>query len=123
MSLTPLKKGITLQELDLIGPLTVLGGEILEGGEVKAYAKGTYGDPGAPISAGYFGTDKGRYRLVYPFSEQATIMQGEVRITDESTGETHHFKAGDSWFITKGTSTVWEVLTDNYTKHYLSFNE
>ena len=121
MSMIPLQQGKTIAELASIGSLTALGGEILEGGDVQAYAHSTYGTFTDAVNAGYFGTGKGKYRLVYPFSEQATIMHGEVRITDESTGETRHFRAGDSWFVTKGTSTVCEVLTDSYTKHFLLF--
>lgn len=122
MALTPLQQGTTIKELDSWGSLTGIGGEILEGGDIQAYGKMTLGAPTDAISAGYFGTGKGKYRLVYPFNEQATILQGEVRITDESTGESKLYRTGDSWFVTKGTSTVWEVLSDGYTKHYLSFN-
>lgn len=122
MALTPLQQGTTIKELDSWGSLTGIGGEILEGGDIQAYGKMTHGAPTDAISAGYFGTGKGKYRLVYPFNEQATILQGEVRITDESTGESNLYRTGDSWFVTKGTSTVWEVLSDGYTKHYLSFN-
>ncbi|AZV94980.1 cupin domain-containing protein [Kerstersia gyiorum] len=122
MALTPLQQGTTIKELDSWGSLTGIGGEILEGGDIQAYGKMTHGAPTDAISAGYFGTGKGKYRLVYPFNEQATILQGEVRITDESTGESKLYRTGDSWFVTKGTSTVWEVLSDGYTKHYLSFN-
>lgn len=122
MALTPLQQGTTIKELDSWGSLTGIGGEILEGGDIQAYGKMTHGALTDAISAGYFGTGKGKYRLVYPFNEQATILQGEVRITDESTGESKLYRTGDSWFVTKGTSTVWEVLSDGYTKHYLSFN-
>nr|WP_253958805.1 cupin domain-containing protein [Paraburkholderia fungorum] len=98
-----------------------LGGQILEGGDVAAFGRMTHGAPTDPVSAAYFGTTKGKFRLVYPFSEQATVVEGEVRITDESTGETRSFKAGDSWFVAKGTSTVWEVVSDGFVKHYLAF--
>lgn len=122
MALTPIQQDITIKQLDAWGSLTGIGGEILDGSDVQAYGKMTHGAPTDAISAGYFGTSKGKYRLVYPFNEQATILQGEVRITDESTGESKLYRAGDTWFVTKGTSTVWEVLRDGYTKHYLSFN-
>jgi len=121
MSLTAIKLGVTISELDSWGSLPDLGGEILEGGDVQTYGKFTHGAPTDPISAAYFGTSKGKFRLVYPFSEQATLVTGEVKITDESTGETRHFKAGDSWFVTKGTSTVWEIVSDGFAKHYLAF--
>ncbi|MFT4190184.1 MAG: cupin domain-containing protein [Comamonas sp.] len=121
MSLTVLKQGITTAELEAWGSFKNLGAEILEGGDVQAYGRMTHGAPTDPIGAGYFGSSKGTYRLVYPFNEQATLLHGEVRITDESTGLSQVFKPGDSWFVTRGTSTLWEVLSDGYTKHYLSF--
>ena len=120
MSLTTIQQGINISALDAWGKLSDLGAQILEGGDVAAFGKMTYGAPTDPVSAGYFGTTKGRFRLVYPFSEQATVVAGEVRITDESTGETNTFKAGDSWFVQKGTSTVWEVVSDGFVKHYFA---
>lgn len=122
MSLTIIDRNMTFVHLHPWGSLSKLGAEILEGGDVQAYGDATHGEPTDPINAGYFGTSKGTYRLVYPFSEQATILQGEVRITDESTGQSALFRAGDSWFVEKGTPTLWEVLSDGFTKHYLAFS-
>lgn len=122
MSLTPIAQGTTLADLTALGSLSALGAEIFEGGDVQFYGKPTHGGPADAISAGFFGTTKGKYRLVYPFSEQATLLHGQVRITDESTGQSTVFGPGDTWFVTKGTSTLWDVLSDGYTKHYLSFN-
>lgn len=121
MSLTAIQFGTKLSQLESWGSLTGIGGEILDGGDVQAFGKMTHGAPTDAVSAGYFGTAKGKFRLVYPFSEQATIVTGEVRITDESTSEAREYKAGDTWFVTKGTSTVWEVLGDEVVKHYLVF--
>lgn len=121
MSLTSIKLGTSISELDAWGSVRDLGSEILSDGDVHAYGKFTHGAPTDPVSAAYFGASKGKFRLVYPFNEQATIVNGEVKITDESTGETRTFKAGDSWFVTKGTSTVWEVVGDQVVKHYLAF--
>jgi uncharacterized protein len=120
VSLTAIQHGIQLAQLDAWGKLSDLGAQVLEGGEVAVFGKMTFGAPTDPVSAGYFGTTPGKFRLVYPFSEQATVVTGELRITDESTGETRTFKAGDSWFVTKGTSTLWEVISDGFVKHYLA---
>jgi len=87
MSLTALKNGITLDELDSWGSVTDLGSQIVEG-DVKAYGRMTHGAPTDSISAAYFGTNKGKFRMTYPFSEQATVVSGEVLLTDESTGVT-----------------------------------
>lgn len=120
MSLTSIKN-IKISELDAWGKLSDLGAEIIDGGEIIAFGKMTYGEPNDAISAAYFGTTKGKYRLVYPFSEQSTVVDGEVCITDEATQETRTYRAGDSWFVTKGTATVWEVKSDSFVKHYVAF--
>jgi len=121
MAMTTLVRGKSLAELDAWGSFKNIGAEILEGGDVQAFGKPTFGAPTDAINAGYFGTTKGKYRLVYPFSEQATLLQGEVCITDETTGQSRVYRPGDSWFITKGTSTLWDVRSEGFTKHYLSF--
>ena len=56
--------------------------------------------------------------MTYPFSEQATVVSGEVRLTDESTGQSTLYKAGDSWFVSKGTPVLWEVADGGFVKHY-----
>ncbi|WP_153897958.1 cupin domain-containing protein, partial [Pseudomonas aeruginosa] len=53
-----------------------------------------------------------------PFNEQATVVTGEVILTDESTGQTTRFKAGDSWYVAKGTPVLWEVPGESFVKHY-----
>ncbi|MDC4327783.1 cupin domain-containing protein [Acinetobacter baumannii] len=121
MALTSIGKLNHLEDLDAWGQITDLGGEVLDGSpNVKVFGKMSLGAPTDAISSGYFGTEKGKYRLVYPFSEQAVIVFGEVAITDESTGVTTTFKAGDFWVVEKGTSTVWEVKSDFFIKHYFA---
>lgn len=119
MTLTTLKHNIQLSELDAWGTVADLGSEILEG-KVRAFGKMTFGAPTDPVSSAYFGTTQGKFRMVYPFSEQATVVTGEVRLTDESTGQSTHYKAGDSWFVTKGTAVLWEVLSESFVKHYFA---
>ncbi|HGM7425283.1 TPA: cupin domain-containing protein [Pseudomonas aeruginosa] len=117
MAITVIRHGITLDELDAWGSIADLGSEILEG-EVKAFGKMTAGAPTDPVSAAYFGTTAGKFRMTYPFSEQATVVSGEVRLTDESTGQSTLYKAGDSWFVSKGTPVLWEVADGGFVKHY-----
>jgi len=121
MSLTALKNGITLDELDSWGSVSDLGSETI-GGDVKAYGRMTYGAPTDPISAAYFGASHGKFRMTYPFSEQATLLSGELLLTDESTGVSTRFKPGDSWFVEKGTPVLWDVVSEaGFVKHYLAF--
>ena len=119
MTLTVLKHHIQLGELDAWGTVADLGSEILEG-EVRAFGKMTYGAPTDAISSAYFGTTQGKFRMVYPFNEQATVMTGQVRLTDESSGQSTVYAVGDSWFVTKGTPVLWEVLSESFVKHYLA---
>lgn len=115
----PIKQGTTIAELDAWGTVADLGSEILEG-EGKAFGKMTFGAPTDPVSSAYFGVTKSKFRMVYPFNEQATVVSGEVTLTDEATGQSTTYKTGDSWFVTKGTAVLWEVLSDSFTKHYLA---
>ncbi|QLF93390.1 DUF861 domain-containing protein [Pseudomonas sp. ABC1] len=117
MTLTVIDTRITLAQLDAWGTVADLGSEILEG-EVKAFGRMTSGGPTDPVSAGYFGTTKGKFRMVYPFSEQATVLSGELRLTDESTGLSHQLKAGDTWYVEKGTPVLWDITSDSFIKHY-----
>ena len=119
MALVTLKKDIQLSELDAWGTVADLGSEILAG-ELKAFGKMTFGAPTDKVSSAYFGTTQGKFRMVYPFHEQATVVTGEVRLTDESSGQTTTYKAGDSWFVTKGTPVLWEVLSASFVKHYFA---
>lgn len=121
MALTVIEKSPKLVDLDAWGQITALGGELLDGTtSVDVYGKMSLGTPTDAVSAGYFGTTQGTYRLVYPFSEQAVILVGEVEITDESTGIATTFKAGDLWVVNKGVSTVWKVKSDFFIKHYFA---
>lgn len=119
MTLVTLRKDVQLSELDDWGSIADLGSEIIEG-NVNAFGKMTFGAPSDPISSAYFGTTQGKFRMVYPFTEQATLVTGEVVLTDESTGKSNRYKAGDSWFVTKGTPVLWEVANEGFVKHYLA---
>ncbi|MCB6184344.1 cupin domain-containing protein [Leeia sp. TBRC 13508] len=110
---------VALSDLVEIGSVSVLGAEVI-GEDVKAFVKGTFGAPTDPVSAGYFGTSKGVFKMVYPFNEQATVVLGSVTLTDESTGQKVTYQAGDSWTVTKGTPVLWEVTTDAFIKHFLA---
>lgn len=119
MTITAIKQGVQLSELDAWGTVADLGSTILEG-EVKAYGKMTFGAPTDALSSGYFGTTSGKFRMVYPFNEQAVIVTGEIQLTDESTGQVNRYKAGDAWFVTKGTPVLWEILSESFVKHYIA---
>lgn len=121
MALIAIEKSPMLTDLEAWGQITDFGGELLDGSSaVDVFGKMSLGEPSDALSAGYFGTTQGTYRLVYPFSEQAVILVGEVEITDESTGKAQTFKAGDLWVVDKGVSTVWKVKSDFFVKHFFA---
>ena len=119
MPLITLEKDIQLSDLDAWGTVADLGSQILEG-EVKAFGKMTFGAPTDPVSSAYFGTTTGKFRMVYPFNEQAVVVTGQVRLTDEASGVSRTYNQGDSWFVTKGTPVLWEILSESFVKHYFA---
>lgn len=108
-----------IPELDAWGTVADLGSEILDGPGL-CFGKMVHGDPSTPVSCGYFATVKGKFRMTYPFSEHALVVEGNVTLTDEHTGEATTYGAGDGWFVEKGTPVLWEVHSDRFTKHYVA---
>jgi uncharacterized cupin superfamily protein len=53
----------------------------------------------------------------YPVHEMMTVISGEVRLTDPD-GQSETFRAGDTFFIPKGTPCVWEI-TEKLRKFYM----
>ena len=60
--------------------------------------------------------------VTFPFTEHATILQGEVTITD-STGQSHLYKAGDSYFIRQGQVIIWDVKDKQVIKSFFNVVE
>ncbi|WP_411961064.1 cupin domain-containing protein [Pseudomonas mandelii] len=68
-----------------------------------------------------FEVTKGRFCFTYPFSELATLIEGEIEITDES-GNSVTYEGGDgrSWFIRKGATVIWDVKSEKARKSFFS---
>jgi uncharacterized cupin superfamily protein len=103
------------QLIDL-GPPEGLGGEVLEG-DPKISARIDYA--AGDVLGGVFQATRGKVLIHFPFSEHATILNGEVRLTDE-WGNTAHLGAGDSYFITQGSVILWEVRGDRVQKTFFN---
>ena len=43
----------------------------------------------------------------YPYTEMCTVIEGAVEITPDS-GESKTYRAGDTFFVAKGFSGLWE---------------
>ena len=96
-----------------------LGGKVL-GGAPEIFARIDYAK--GPVAAGLFKATKGRILITFPFTEHATILEGEVTLTDEA-GNSHSYKAGDSYFIRQGQVIVWEVKGKQVIKSFFNVVE
>ena len=108
----------TLDESTLIplGAPEALGGEVLEGTPVLS---GRIDFREGNMTAGIFKATSGTVRIVFPFTEHGTILEGEVTMTDEA-GQSRTFKKGDSYFIRQGQVILWEVKGKHVIKSFLN---
>ncbi|QRN96545.1 DUF861 domain-containing protein [Archangium violaceum] len=102
-----------------LGPPEVLGGRVLEGNP-QLFARIDHSRNGT--TAGLFKATKGKIRVTFPFTEHATILEGQVTITDH-TGKSHTFKEGDSYFIRQGQVVIWEVKGKQVIKSFFNIVE
>lgn len=114
----PLKLSLDTSGMAEIGSVANLGAEVLAG-DPQASAKFVVGGPESALAVGVFGATAGTFRVVYPFSEHATLIAGSLTLKNETTGLEETFAPGDSWFIAKGDIVVFSVESA-FTKHYLS---
>jgi len=106
-------------DLDSWGAPEDIGATTLDG-PIKVAGKLLFGTLQTPVSGGLYSATRGRYRVVYPFHEHATLLDGELAITDEETGQATVYGPGDSWIIAKGSAVIWEIRSDLIRKSYLA---
>ncbi|WP_002629473.1 cupin domain-containing protein [Cystobacter fuscus] len=99
-----------------LGPPEDIGGEVLEGNPVLS-ARVDFSEQG--MMAGIFKSTTGKVRIHFPFTEHATILEGEVTLTDE-TKQTRTLKKGDSYFIRQGQTVVWDVKGKHVIKSFFN---
>ncbi|WP_375766538.1 cupin domain-containing protein [Archangium gephyra] len=102
-----------------LGPPEGLGGRVLEG-DPQIFARIDHSGNG--VTAGLFKATTGTLEVTFPFTEHATILQGEVTITD-STGQSHLYKPGDSYFIRQGQVIIWDVKDKQVIKSFFNVVE
>jgi uncharacterized cupin superfamily protein len=71
------------------------------------------------MTAGLFLATRGEVEFTSRATEHATILEGEVTLTDES-GQTHDYGPGDSYFFTQGQVIVWEVKSERLIKSFFN---
>ena len=92
-------------ELVDLGPPEGLGGKVLAGSP-RIAARIDYQD--GELTGGIFEATTGTVEVTFPFTEHATILEGEVTITDEA-GRAHTYRPGDSYLIRQGQVVIWDV--------------
>lgn len=102
-----------------LGDPAGLGGTVLSG-TPRISARVDFKDGG--MTAGIFEATTGTVEIRFPFTEHATIIEGEVTITDEA-GSTHTYRPGDSYFVRQGQVVVWEVRGERVRKSFFNITE
>ncbi len=103
-------------ELVDLGPPEDLGATVLDG-DPKISARFDYAEGG--LLGGVFQATRGKARINFPFTEHATILNGEVELTDQ-WGNYARLEAGDSYVITQGSIILWEVRGHSVQKTFFN---
>ncbi|OKB67433.1 cytoplasmic protein [Serratia marcescens] len=111
-----------LPELLEIGSVSNLGATVIAGTPTVGVAS-IFGEPTDNLNCGVFSCTRGSFAMEYPFAEHATVWEGSATLTNERTGESVQYQAGDSWFVEKGTPVRWDITSDRFVKHYLAIVE
>jgi uncharacterized cupin superfamily protein len=112
----PLSAPIADHELVDLGDPAGLGGDVVSG-TPRISARVDFQDGG--MTAGIFEATTGTVRIHFPFTEHATILDGEVTITDEE-GRAHTYRPGDSYLIRQGQVVLWEVAGPRVRKSFFN---
>lgn len=58
---------------------------------------------------GYWEATPGSYHVTYKADELIHMFEGQCTLTEDGTGKTMSFSAGDSWQIAAGFTGVWKT--------------
>ena len=67
---------------------------------------------------GVFRQVKGKAEIVWPATEHAFVLEGEVTIHYHDKNETITYQVGDGWIIDKGERVTWEVTSATFRKSF-----
>lgn len=60
---------------------------------------------------------------MWPATEHGFVLEGEVTITNVTSGKSVTYGPGDGWIIKQGTHITWEVKSDRFAKSFLAVDE
>lgn len=84
-----------LPELLEIGSVSNPGATVIAGTPNVGVAS-IFGEPTDNLNCGVFSCTRGSFVMEYPFAEHATVWEGSATLTNERTGESVQYQAGDS---------------------------
>jgi uncharacterized protein len=116
MRVYPLSGAIADNDMADLGDPKGLGGRVLSGNP-RISARVDFQD--GPMTAGIFEATTGTVEIHFPFTEHATILEGQVTITDAS-GNSHTYGPGDSYLIQQGQVVRWEVAGPRVRKSFFN---
>lgn len=119
MIIYPYKSVTASDELVDLGPPEGLGGKVLDGSP-RISARIDFQD--GNMTGGIFEATKGKVEVTFPFTEHATILEGEVTLIDES-GQTHIYRPGDSYIIKQGQVIIWDVQVERVRKTFFNITQ
>ncbi len=99
-----------------LGAAEALGGKVLKGSPTIS-ARIDFHQDG--MMGGIFEATTGTVEVTFPFTEHATILEGEVTITDGS-GTSHTYRPGDSYLIEQDQVVIWEVPGERVRKSFFN---
>lgn len=103
-----------------LGPPEAFSGKILAG-DIQIFARFDY--IAGNMTCGVFQSKGiGRAKVILPFTEHATILYGEVTMTDD-TGRRHVYREGDSYLMKQGTGIIWEQTVPLLQKSFFNIRE
>jgi uncharacterized cupin superfamily protein len=109
-------EAVDLNSFIALGPLENLGATVL-GGTAEAWVRIDF--DGGGLRAGQFASSPAKIQFTFPYTEHATILEGEVTFTD-GQGRSETYRPGDSYFIAQGEVMTCEC-TVRVVKSFLNF--
>ncbi|MCZ6721557.1 MAG: cupin domain-containing protein [Proteobacteria bacterium] len=100
-------------------PLEEIGATILEGTPQQS-GRIDFGSLETPMITGVWECTKGKFEVTYPWNELATILEGNITITD-SKGNAMKFGPGDTHFAVKGDRVTWQIHSDKVRKAFFIY--
>ena len=97
---------------------TEANGAVSVSNDLEAMIRVDYEGEGAV--GGIFTQKTGSAEIIWPGTEHAIVIEGQVSITYHATGETVDYGPGDGWTIQKDERVTWSVTSPRFAKSFFT---